>query len=201
MPKLRVLLVAGLVALAATACGDDGTPATTTTTSTSSSTTATTAMSASTTAAPSTTAAAASVIREDGIGKLRLGMTVAQAKATGEIGAVGPGCELGGPGELAADLLSGTAKGIVTFSEDVIVGFMVRSGAKTAAGIGAGSTLAQIQQAYAKGYEIKTDDSYQEQFGFTLVSVYRGKHWFDFDVDAGSKKVGSVWVPNVRLCE
>jgi hypothetical protein len=193
--------VLGLVTIAAVACsGDDDKPAATTTTastSTSSSTSTTVKAAVTTSAAPQ----AATVITESGIGKLRLGMTVAQAKATGEIGTVGPGCELGGPGELAADLHVGTATGTVTFREDVVVGFMVRSGAKTEKGIGPGSTLAQIQQAYAQGYEIKTDDSYKEQFGFTLVTVYRGKQVFDFDVDADSKKVGAVWVPRVQLCE
>ena len=201
MPKLRVLLLVGLLAAGAVACsGDDDTAATTTTSSTStSSSTSTTAKAAATT---TTAAPAATVITEQGIGKLKLGMTVDQAKATGEIGTVGPGCELNGPGELGAELHVGGATGVVTFQDGTLVGVMVRAGAKTAAGIGPGSTLAQLQQAYANGYEVKTDDSYKEQFGFTLASVLRdGKQRFDFDVDADSKKIGSVWVPRVRLCE
>lgn len=201
MAKLRVLVLVGLLAAGAGACsGDDDTPATTTTsTSTSTSSTSTTAKAAVTT---TTAAQAAAVITEQGIGKLKVGMTVDQAKATGQIGTVGPGCELGGPGELGAELHVGGATGAVTFQDGALVGVMVRSGAKTAAGIGPGSTLAQLQEAYANGYEVKTDDSYKDQFGFSLVSVLRdGKQLFDFDVDADSKKVGSVSVPRVRICE
>ena len=202
---MRRLLVLGLVALAAVACSgdDDKTTATTTTTSTSvpsdATSTSTGAGSASsTTAAPQ----GMTVVTEQGIGQLRLGMTVAQAQATGQIGTVGPGCELAGPGEQAADLHVGPATGAVTFQESALVGVMVRSGAKTAAGVGPGSTLAQIQQAYAKGYEIKTDDSYKDQFGFTLVSVLRnGTQLFDFSVDADANTVREIWVPRVRLCE
>ncbi len=200
MPKLRLLIVFGLVAVAVVAagCGGDDTPTITTASTTASTSPSTTSNPVATTGAPQ----ASTVIGEQGIGRLRLGMSVAQAKATGEIGATGPGCELAGPGELAADLRVGSAVGSVTFRDGVLHSFTVRSGAKTTTGVGPGATVAQIQQAYANGYAVKVDHETEDQFGITLVSVLRdGTQRFGFDVATDTGKARSVSVPEVSFCE
>ena len=188
-----------LAVLASAACGsDDDTP----TVATTASTTATTAA-VSTTSEPVITTAAPKpgiVIDEQGICKLRLGMTVAQASATGQIGPTEPGCEPAG--ELSAELQFGGVTGSVTFRDGVIQRYAVRSGAKTATGVGPGSTVAQIQQAYANGYEVEVDHGTEEQFGITLVRVRRaGAARFGFDVPTDTGKAKTVSVPEVGFCE
>jgi hypothetical protein len=153
---------------------------------------------------PSTTAVAASpsVLTDRGIGKLRIDMTLAAAKATGEIGATRPGCELGGPGELVADINTGVADGLVYFNDELLSGIVVRGGAKTATGVGSGSTVAQIQQAYPPPYDVKVDHSTEEVFGAAIVSVSRSsKQLFGFDVDPSTNKARTVAIPAIRTCE
>ncbi|MEY2474868.1 MAG: hypothetical protein QOG87_183 [Actinomycetota bacterium] len=154
---------------------------------------------ATTTSAPSSTGL---TVDERGVGKLRLGMSLADAKASGEIGPTGPGCEVAGPSELGAPLQLGEVVGNVTFRDGVLYSVSVRSGAKTAAGVGPGSTIPQIQQAYGSGYEVKVDHATEAQFGITLVSVLRdGTQLFDFDVATDTGKATSVIVPRITFCE
>jgi hypothetical protein len=199
--KARLCALSIVVVSLLAGCGDDDAGPSTPTTS---STTAATSTTTSTSAKVTTTAKgqAANVLGEKGIGKLQLGMSLAAAKATGEIGTVGPGCELAGPSEQSAPLKSGTATGSVTFTDGVLTRISVRSGAKTAAGVGPGSTIAQIQQAYGAGYEVEVDHDTEEQFGITLVTVLRGGgRLFDFDVPTDSGKAMSVTIPRLGFCE
>jgi hypothetical protein len=155
-------------------------------------------------AATSTTAASGSptVVTEKGLGKLQIDMTLAAAKATGQIGTTRPGCELGGPGELVADINTGVADGLVYFNDEHLSGIVVRSGAKTAAGVGPGSTIVQIQQAYPAPYDVKVDHSTEEVFGVAIVSVSRStKQLFGFDVDPGTKKSRTLAIPAIRTCD
>jgi hypothetical protein len=196
--RLAVVLLAVLVA--GGACSDsksnDKHPTAKTTSSTRASTTS--AAGASSTAA----AGGASVVTEKGLGKLRIDMTLTAAKATGEIGTTRPGCELGGPGELVADINTGVADGLVYFNDEHLSGIVVRSGAKTTAGVGPGSTIAEIQHAYPAPYDVKVDHSTEEVFGVAIVSVSRAdKQLFGFDVDPGTTKSRTVAIPAIRTCE
>ena len=145
----------------------------------------------------------APVITESGISRLRLGMTLTAAKATGEIGPTSPGCELGGPGPLIAPIKVKGVTGHVFFFEDAIESIEIEDGAKTAAGVGPGSTAAEVQRAYnSGGYVTTRSDSTREVFGFDLVTVERnGTQVFEADVDPATDRVGSVFVSGVQLCD
>ena len=202
MRPLRVsrLLLPWLLALTLVACndGDDADNASSTTTAGRSAPDATRA---SATTATSPSSAASRTVTENGLGKLRLDMTLADARETGEIGSGRPGCELAGSGEIVADLNTGV-DGLVYFNDDLLTGIVVRNGATTAAGVGPGSTIAEIQQAYGSGYEVKVDRSTEEVFGVAVVSVLRGtKQVFGFDVPPDTGKARSLAMPAVRACE
>jgi hypothetical protein len=185
-----LLLVVPLLA----ACDDDSGPDTASSTS---------VAVASSTSRPSssTTAVGPPVATERGIGPLLLGMTLDDAEDTGAMGPTRPGCELAGPGELAADLTGGI-KGLVYFDEEVLTGLVVYEGARTAAGIGPGSTLDQIRQAFASGHRVEVDESTVETFGVAIVSVFRGEtQVFAFDVDPETDKARSLGIPSMRFCE
>lgn len=129
-------------------------------------------------------------------------MTLGEARATGEIGDTRPGCELGGPGELVADLNTGVADGLVYFNDELLTGVVVRGGAKTPAGVGPGSTTAQIQGAYPAPYDVEVDRSTEDVFGVAIVSVSRGgKQLYGFDVDPQTNKARTVAIPAIRTCE
>jgi hypothetical protein len=206
---IAALLAAGLVV---GACGGDDksastTSSTTTSTSTPTSTSTSTSTSTTTTSTtvPTTTSApvaSPAVLTESGIGALKLGMTLAAAKATKMIGATKPGCELGGPGELVAPLV-GPARGSVFFTDQKLSGISITSGAKTPAGIGPGSTLAAIQAVYNRNdYRTSVDESGRETFGFDFVSVeHNGSAVYGGDLDPKTKRIATLWMPSVRTCE
>ena len=126
-------------------------PAPTTATSTTAPATAATPT-ASASATPSATPATTGrslVFGPTGLGGLQLGMTVAQAKATGLVGAVpSPSAE----GGLTAQMIAGKpGDGLpgLFFSPTLgLVAIYAFAGVKTAEGIGIGSTLAQVTTVY-----------------------------------------------------
>lgn len=196
--RIARLLFPLVLAVTLVACNDgDGASSASSTTSVRSSSDS----SASATTATSAESAASRTLTENGLGKLRLDMTLADARETGEIGSGRPGCELAGSGEIVTDLNTGV-EGLVYFNDDLLTGIVVRNGATTATGVGPGSTIAEIQQAYGSGYEVKVDRGTEEVFGVAIVSVLRGsKQLFGFDVPPDTGKARSLATPAIRFCE
>ena len=105
-------------------------------------------------ATPSAYAGAAPVLGHDGVGRLRIDMTLEQARATGELVAKP---KLSGPTCFGFDF-----KGHPTPAEDAsvavsktdgVAGIFAYRGMVTPEGIGFGSTRAQVRKAYPKASE------------------------------------------------
>ncbi len=169
--RTRTLVTTMAVILVLAGCtgdGDDDQPAATTTTSTA---VATTVPEASTTTTPATTtpatttvpAGAAAVLRPDGLGVVAFGATKDATLASltalfGSVDETGTGCELAGPDVTTArwDELR------VQFVDQVFDSYNVRPpngvatvlDLRTEAGIGIGSTVAQLKAAYGPALAI-----------------------------------------------
>lgn len=169
--RMRTLLAMTMAAVLVAGCADDDDPAPTTSTSAAVTTTVpavTTTGGVTTTAAPGATsttapAAAAIVLRVDGLGLVDFGdpkdtAISAISAALGTIDETGTGCELGGPGPTTARWKELR----VEFADGVVRSYNVRPPAgvvpvlnlKTEAGIGLGSTVAQLKTAYGSRLSI-----------------------------------------------
>jgi hypothetical protein len=188
------LVIVTVVAL--TACGGGGGKESETGTTTSSST-----------AVPSTTSTTLDVVEplqltEAGLGALAIGMSTSAASDTGLIGALGPGCELAGPGQQAAPLQGGVT-GLATFDGGTLSAISVRGGVSTAAGIHVDSSLADVQAAYGSdGYVVSVDDSTIEMFGIAIVTITKnGQPAFGMTLDPVTQTVTGMATPNIQFCE
>lgn len=137
-----------------------------------------------------------------GLGPLRLGMTVDQAAATGMVGPLEPGCDLGGPGELRGEL-GWPLAGMVRFFDGVIFEIGLDEGASTVDGVRPGMSIDEVEtQAGASGFTSEIDTSFDEVFGIwlgTLTDAHGST--YAFVVDPGSGSVSSIHVPSVGFCE
>ena len=142
---------------------------------------------------------AETTLTPQGFGDLRLGMTLDQASGAGLISSTQPGCELGGPGEVAGRMAE-VEDGQAYFDDGVLTGIYLRTGT-TAEGIGAGSSLDEAQQAYATGgFSLTVDDSTEEVFGVSVAKVTKdGQPAYEFIVSEG--KLDSTWTPSARFCD
>ncbi|MGH8991343.1 MAG: hypothetical protein ACRDZ7_07440 [Acidimicrobiia bacterium] len=134
-----------------------------------------------------------------GFGDLKLGMTLEQATGAALISSTQPGCELGGPGEVAGRITD-AEEGHAYFNDGVLTGFYLATGT-TAEGIGAGSSLDEAQQAYAAGgFALTVDDSTQDVFGVSVAKVTKdGQPAYEFIVSEG--KLDAIWAPTARFCD
>jgi hypothetical protein len=199
----------GLVVLSS--CSGGGSSATSTSTSTSTSTTA--ARTASSVAGTSTTVATTTsttaapggvlVMTATGFGPVQLGMTEAQATATGLLqGAFGPGCELANPPQHGAQLVA-AYDGTVTTQGGKVTAIAVHLQYRTDPGsIQTGDSLSQVQGAFGSGYTVTVDKAGEQTFGSWFVHVVHGTTpIFTFVVDPGTQKVVEAGLPDVQVCD
>lgn len=141
-------------------------------------------------------------LTEAGLGALTIGLSTSAASDTGLIGALGPGCELAGPGQQGAPL-QGAVSGSATFDSGALSAISVRGGASTTAGITVGSSLADVQDAYGTdGYSVSVDDSTVDVFGITLVTITKdGQPAFGMTLDPATGLVTEMATPNIQFCE
>jgi hypothetical protein len=154
-------------------------------------------------AAPADVAPAGSapVIGPKGVGLVKIGKRYETLRRQKLIGKIRPGCELGGPNTRSAPLKK-PLKGNVDFTQKSprkVTNLTVFSGAKTAKGVGIGSTLEEIQAAYPNA---KVDRGGEEVFQVTFVTIPKrdgGKFQFAVSVDSG--KTTAIGVPYIAACE
>jgi hypothetical protein len=140
--------------------------------------------------------AAAPVVGPQGVGALRLGMTRSASSAY-TTGALHKGCTLGRPIHYWA-LLRAPLKGTAIFGGNTptskVVAISIQGGAKTAAGIGIGSTAAAVKHAYPTAHP----ESSVEPLKFTALRV--GSRWW-FMLDRKNGHVNSIEIPAPDFCE
>lgn len=137
-----------------------------------------------------------------GLGPLRLEMSVQDASATGMIGPLSPGCDLGGPGELQGRLLP-PFDGNVRFFDDKLFELSVDAVAPTPNGLRPGMLLDDLMtQIDGTGWYADVDASYDEMFDIwlgTLRDPQDGE--YEFIVDPENQLVTSIHIPRVGFCE
>lgn len=155
--------------------------------------------------ASSAPSAAPTLLRLDGIGPLRLGMTRQAAVATGWLAKRGTGCPLGGPplpvtyrvdGPKAPAAVDGTAE----FSGDRLRSLVFGGGVRTAAGVVVGSTTAAQMVARYRAAGLGARSQYDDTFVGTFVTIGRkGKQVMGGFAEKGP--VTLLGIPFVPLCE
>jgi hypothetical protein len=162
------------------------------------------AVSAALLAAPAA-AGATTVLRLDGIGPLKLGMTRADAVATGWLGNRGKGCPLGGPpvpityrfsGPKAPSGIRGTAE----FASGHLSGLSFTRGVRTTAGVTVGKTrIVRMWQRY-RALGFTASGRYDNTFQGTFVTVKRHGHTVLGGFGEGPT-VTVLGLPDVPVCE
>ncbi len=146
------------------------------------------------------TAAATRQITATGVGAVRLGRTYASLRRAGLLGAIRPGCELGGPNTRGANLRA-PLRGAVDYTSSSprkVRSISIRGGA-TAKGVGIGATQARIKQAFPK---VVLDRGTEEVFGITLAKVPKSDGGrLEFAIDTRTKKVTLIGIPGIAFCE
>jgi hypothetical protein len=165
---------------------------------------ATIAASAALLAAPAA-AGAITVLRLDGIGPLKLGMTRTDAVATGWLANRATGCELGGPplpityrftGPMAPSGISGSAE----FRGGHLRGLSFTRGVRTTAGVTVGRTrLVRMYDRYRElGFTATA--KYISTFQGTFLTVKRHGHTV-IGAFGRLRTVSIIAIPDVPVCE
>jgi len=210
--RKRVLLAVTMVAMLVAGCsgGDDGEPSTT---GAPAATTTTTVPTVTTAAVPTTAATTvpvpgAVVLRPDGLGVVGFGATkdatvTALSAAFGAVDETGVGCELAG-----ADVTTSRWDELrVQFVSGVFESYTVRPpngepavlGLKTEAGIGVGSTVAQLKAAY--GAQVKIPGLPPEFGGDDFAVSFPGTDRFVFGSLSATADTGMVRAIFTQVCE
>jgi hypothetical protein len=150
-------------------------------------------------------AGATTVLRLDGIGPLKLGMTRADAVATGWLGNRGKGCELSGPPVPITYRLSGPKapsgiRGTAEFANGHLSDLSFTRGVRTSAGITVGKTrLVRMWQRY-RALGFTASGRYDNTFQGTFVTVKRHGHTVLGGFGEGPT-VTILGLPDVPVCE
>jgi hypothetical protein len=145
-------------------------------------------------------AAAPKKITRNGVGAVKLGMTFKELREKGLVGRLRRGCPLGGTDTRTARLRS-PLRGDVDFTltrPRKVTNITIRRGAR-ARGVKVGDRLRDIREAYPKA-KVRRDT--EEVFGVWLVRIPRnGGGRIRFAVDADTRKITLIGVPEVPFCE
>ena len=141
------------------------------------------------------------------LGKIRVGQTKAELRATGQVGPVGPGCEAAGPNAEAAELkVPGTNEdqlaGNVQLDQGTVIGITITAG-QTVEGVRAGKSYPRgVDTLKAAGYSLQPDDGTGESFGVTIGQFTKGgKPAYGLVGLPSSGKIESISTPSVVICE
>ena len=149
--------------------------------------------------------AATPLLRLDGIGPLKLGMSRTSAVATGWLAQRHSGCPLGGPPlpvvyNLAGRQAPAGIRGDATFNSGDLTVLAFTRGVHTAAGVVAGKTTASGMARLYRRAGFKVSSHYESTFGGTFVDVKRnGKQVLGGFAEKGKPVV--LGLPAVPVCE
>jgi hypothetical protein len=145
------------------------------------------------------------VLRLDGVGPLRLGMSRAEAVATGWLSDPTPGCELAGPPLPVVYKLKGPKApagivGTVEFDRGTLRVFAFSAGVRTAFGVAVpGGTVGDLlKRARAAG--LSATSIYDATFAGRFVTVNRGGQQV-LGAFADQSAISTIAVPYVPVCE
>ncbi|WP_156818422.1 hypothetical protein [Cyanobium gracile] len=145
------------------------------------------------------------VLRLDGIGPLRLGMSRAEAVATGWLSDPGPGCELGGPPLPVVYKLKGPKApagivGTVEFDRGTLRVLAFSAGVRTSFGVAIpGGTVGDLLKS-ARTAGLSATSVYDETFAGRFVTVTRGGQQV-LGAFAEQSAITTIAVPYVPVCE
>lgn len=146
----------------------------------------------------------ATLLRLDGIGPLKMGMSRTAGLDTGWLSNRHPGCELGGKPYPIGYRTSGPSapkglKSFVEFNSDRLTSLTATAGVRTPVGVRIGTTVSNMVKRYrAAGYGASS--TYSDTFGGTFVRVTRnGKQVLG--AFAENRKVTELAIPFVPVCE
>jgi hypothetical protein len=155
-------------------------------------------------AAATASAGATTLLRLDGIGPLKLGMTRSAATHTGWLSDEGKGCPLGGPpipvtyqftGSLAPRGIEGSAQ----FDHGKLTNLSFSKGVRTANGVQVGSLLTRMASAYrSDGFKVRSH--YLDTFGGTFVDVSKGRRQV-IGAFGTHRRVEAIALRAVPVCE
>ena len=143
-------------------------------------------------------------LRHDGIGPLQIGMTKAEAAATGWLSRPKFGCMLSKPYPVAYELVGAKAPkgitGFATIDRGRLASLMFRKGVTTTEGVTVGkTTVAEMVTTYRKA-GFKVSAAYDAVFGVTFVDVAKGAAHL-LTASASDKTIDGMGVPAIPLCE
>ncbi len=148
-------------------------------------------------------APAPTVIRLDGIGPLRIGMTQKQAVATGWLSTRMPGCSLESPqpvmyrlnGRRAPKALTASA----TFQAGKLRSIRIDAGGRTKLGIAPGRTTVRAMVAVYRRAGFRVSNRWDEVFQVKFIDARRAGR--SIAGLAAGTVVESIWVPFVETCD
>lgn len=151
-------------------------------------------------------ASSATLLRLDGVGPVRLGMSRMAALDTGWLSNRHRGCPLGGrPYPIDYDLDGASAprglQGTAEFTGGELTNLAVSGGVRTAVGVvpGATSWPAMVRKYRAAGFRVAA--GYEPTFGGTFVTVRRrGRQVMSGFAERG-KPISVLGLPAVPVCE
>lgn len=147
--------------------------------------------------------AAPPVIRFDGVGPLRLGMTLADARATGWLAHKTTGCALEMPRPVVYSLDGTRAPaaldGFATFRAGRLSTVAVNAGGRTKLGVAPGKTTVAAMVAVYRRAGFRVTREYSDVFQATFVGVSRAGR--EMSGMATGSIVDTISVPTAEVCD